>query len=401
MNGAILARTAVQLVMISIAVLAIFPFFADYVIFVIGLLGIGMGIIEKNRVLIATPIACVWLAGLLLLVTIPFVFRGTADLVPLGASLLVLVSAGMAVIFLAGYRYISPIYFHICCLTAVVLAVLAGGLEHLVTGIDRVGVGNNPIHYAALSVLLGFLAIPGVVATSSRLRFMFLLGPLLALAAAVLSGSRGPLLATLMLSLVTAVIFVLWYSRDRALMGALVGVACIAIIAAALVGLVMPGRALSVFSALGHVASGGSGAIDQYRLAMYRTALSVLQSSPFYGIGFGQIMPLTVAANADLVYMYSLQDLHSDPANFSASAGVPGLLAYLLLVAAPVTLWRRDQHRLNLTIILLAAGQLSLGLTNTTFGILPQTMLYAAALGYCLAVSIALRQAAKDASDPS
>lgn len=384
--------------MVSLAALVVLPFVADYVILAVGLLGVVGGIIAKSRILVSTPAILVCLATCLLLSTVPFVFHGAVDLVPVGASLLALVAPGLGVVFVMGSRKTSPLSFHSYCLTAVILAVVAGGLDHLITGTDRIGVGNNPIHYGALSVLLGSLAIPGVVATSTNLRFVYLLGPVFALAAVLLSGSRGPFLAALMLNLLTTVLLVLWYRRDRALMAALVAAVCTGVVAIGLFGLLMPGRAMSILSALGNVASSGSGAIDEYRLAMYRAALSVLQSSPFYGIGFGQVMPFTVSANPDLIYMDTLQDLHSDPANFAASAGLPGLLAYLMLIAAPLTLWRPGQRALNMTIILLAVGQLCLGLTNTTIGILPQTMLYGAALGYCLALSISTRRGLKGCS---
>ena len=134
--------------------------------------------------------------------------------------------------------------------------------------------------------------------------------------------------------------------------------------------------------------TGGPTLIDAYRAAMFQAAVEVLATFPLHGLGFSSVMPTVTAAHPELELMYTLHDLHSDPANFAASAGGPGLLAYALLVGAPLALWRPGNVELNMTIVLLVIGQLSLGLTNTMIGILPQTMLFCAALAYCQAAAL-------------
>jgi O-antigen ligase len=65
-----------------------------------------------------------------------------------------------------------------------------------------------------------------------------------------------------------------------------------------------------------------------------------------------------------------------------------GLLAWLLLLAAPLLLLlgprARQDRPIVLGAVLLTTGQLVLGISNATFGILPQTMIYAVATGYFL-----------------
>jgi O-Antigen ligase. len=391
MQNSLVFKLYVWIFFASISLLVIFPFVADYFILSLGVLGIVHGVFGRDSLLISPVAILLYLAAGLLLINLPVVFRGAADLIPFGAAVLVLVAPGVGVILVRGAKYVSPLRFHVSCLIAATVAVIAGGMEYLLTMNDRVGLGNNPIHYAALSVLVGILATPGVSATSSKFRFLFLLGPVFGLVAVLLSGSRGPFLAAMVLSLLVVMLLVLWYRRDRALMIALLSALCLAGAATVAFWVFMPSRAISILVTLQEVALSGSGAIDAYRQAMYGTAFSVMQTSPVFGIGFGQIMPHIIEANPDLIYMHTLQDLHSDFANFAAASGVPGFVAYLMLVLAPLPLLRRGHPGLDMTIILLSVGQFCLGLTNTTFGILPQTMLFVAALGYCIAARTSSR----------
>lgn len=370
----------------GLLLIGVIPFIADYAVLLIALLGLGLGLWTRSPLLRTPATGLVFASALLLAATLPFVFRGLIDLVPLGAVLLLLLTIpGGAVILARQPASLRPLRFHILCLAGATLAVGLGLVEFLKTGSTRVGLGNNPIHYAALAVMLGYLALPGIGATQRPWRIAFLLGPVMAVSAALLSGSRGPLLAAVVLALGTGMVLLMWFRRDRTVMLTLLGIAVAG--TAGLLALNTSGRALSIFKA---IASGKQGPIDAYRAAMYQTAMQVLQSTPWHGLGFGQVMPAVVAGFPELRYMPTLHDLHSDVANFSAAAGWPGLLAYILVMAAPLTLWRRGRRGLNMTLLALVGGQLTLGLTNTVFGILPQTMLYVCAFAYCLAASSAV-----------
>lgn len=79
-----------------------------------------------------------------------------------------------------------------------------------------------------------------------------------------------------------------------------------------------------------------------------------------------------------------LENLHADWANFAAMAGGLGLVAWLLLLVDPRA--RRDGP-IVLGAVLLTTAQIALGASNATFGVLPQTMVYAIPLGYFLARS--------------
>jgi O-antigen ligase len=131
-----------------------------------------------------------------------------------------------------------------------------------------------------------------------------------------------------------------------------------------------------------------TGGSDDIRAAMYASAIEILSTSPLVGLGLGQIMVTAETMFPNLLAGTGLENLHADWANFAAMAGAMGLLAWLLLLIAPLLLLlersaRRDRA-LILGAILLSTGQFTLGVSNATFGILPQTVLYAVGLGYFL-----------------
>jgi O-antigen ligase len=131
-----------------------------------------------------------------------------------------------------------------------------------------------------------------------------------------------------------------------------------------------------------------TGGSDDIRAALYASALEILKTSPLVGVGLGQIMLTAETMFPNLVVGTRLENLHADWANFVAMGGTLGLLAWLQLLAAPLLLLvdrrARDDRPIVLGAILLATGQFSLGVSNATFGILPQTVIYAVALGYFL-----------------
>lgn len=76
--------------------------------------------------------------------------------------------------------------------------------------------------------------------------------------------------------------------------------------------------------------------------------------------------------------------LHNDLADFAASGGIMGLIAYFLFLFAPLAEAMRTPHpetRKGLVVVsaALVLGYFVMGLTNAMFGILNLTVFYAAA----------------------
>jgi len=319
----------------------------------------------------------------LIVATLPFVYRSPLDLLAPLALVPMVLLPGVEKLLSSAPRRFTAVMFASLCLAGAALAVAAGIAEMLILHPTRVGVWNNPIHFASLTMLLGFMALVGIPENPSRLRLLYLGGPLLGMVAAFLSGSRGPTFALGLMGLVSFPFLLLWAPRDRR---------PLAILAAGMIALVVAlsalgrSRAASVVEAIASIWQNGlAGAGDVIRSAMYQSAQRAFEQSPVFGHGFGQIMSaaMAVASPEQRELMAGYDTLHSDIANFAVLAGTIGLLAYAAFILAPLGLLRTSTPAVRLGATILSSGYFALGLTNGMFGLLPQTVLYAMLLG-CL-----------------
>ena len=80
-----------------------------------------------------------------------------------------------------------------------------------VEGMSRAGLGSfftDPIRLSNTALIIGFFAMTGAAATQGRQRFLYFLGPIMALVVIFASGSRAALIAFPMLLLVAALMLV-------------------------------------------------------------------------------------------------------------------------------------------------------------------------------------------------
>jgi O-antigen ligase len=354
---------------------------------ILALVGYGW----SERAVFRHPTALAILAAIgLVALTLPFVYTGPADVLAPVVLLPMLSAIALGALARPAHTIPSPVLFASLCLLAVFIACVGGAYEHFVLGTYRPGLGNNPIHYASLAVMAGGLALVGVSAGSSPLRYIFLLGPILGLACAVIADSRGPMLSAVAMTIVGLAVLTprLWHDRwfrVATLLGVLAGIGAVLYLTASgstrIAGLIETGLNIFRFT----------GSSDDSRTALYVSALEMLRSSPVFGVGLGQIMPIAESLFPQQLDGVGLENLHADWANFAAMAGGLGLLAWLLLLAAPLLLLvdrrARQDGPIVLGAVLLTTGQIALGASNATFGVLPQTMVYAIPLGYFLARS--------------
>jgi len=342
------------------------------------------------------------LALALVSATLPFVYQGEADLMAPVFILPMLVSVALGLLARPLGWMPSASVMATICLIAALVAVVAGAYESVVLGVRRVGLGNNPIHYGSLATMVGGMALVGVVAAPSRWRYVFLLGPIFGIGAAILSGSRGPLVGALALAGMGTLFLVYWYRADKLMRVALL----IAImVGAAIVAYLLAtgnARLMRIVSTATNIFQ-FTGGTDDIRAALYGSALHVLKTSPFVGVGFGQIMQAAQELFPQQRHVFGLENLHADWANFAAMAGGMGLLAWLLLLAAPLLLLidktARHDRPIVLGAVLLVTGQATLGVSNAMFGVLPQTVMYAVLLGYLFARARRLAMPEQAASD--
>ena len=338
----------------------------------------------------------------LLAIPLPFVWHGPDDLLIAGIVLPVLIGVGLVALLEVEPRFGSPLVLGTLSLVGALAAALAGLNDVYIFGIGRAGVGNNPIHYADLSMVLGFFALVGLFGTESRWRLLFLAGPLLGLEAIILSGARGAVLGFAMVCVPVVILMIVWFREIRFwVIGGLV----ITAIAAGALFISEPGvsnRAMSAFgdsrAALSALFAGqdtvasareGDYSMDE-RLALLRGGVSVFLAHPVFGVGAGQIMP---SAREYFPERFKLMGnhLHYDLGDFAAGAGVFGLAGYLLLLLAPFLrpsgLYGEARRRaMLLGAVVVSGSYASLGLTNAVFGILPQTALFGTLLAAIVAM---------------
>ncbi len=380
------------------------PFIADYVVIVSGLIGLGLAAFARSRAVVAPSALMIYAALVLLAATLPFVYRSSMDSLPLAACLPMLAAPGIAALLERRQADLDRFGAHVLPLLSlfgVSSAVGMGLWEAMSTGTARAGVGNNPIHFGGITTILGFLALVGMVSSAARWRAIYLAGPALAMVGVVLSGSRGPLLAWLVLAVFSLPILLIGLKSWRLALATIAvtvvgGVLFVVLAADSLLVqrlLTVPSSLAAAFSAQDPVAAllGFMTANDPYRTALYDVGWQALQSSPIIGIGYGQMMPLVRELYPDMISLHTLENLHSDIADFAALGGAMGILAYVLLLLSPAAALRslrlRDHPGLWLTAVVLIVGYATLGLTNAMFGVLPQTALFAVALGGLMALS--------------
>lgn len=341
----------------------------------------------------------------LVIATVPFTYRSPVDLAAPSFILPMLVSLALGAQAVRSSWIPDPLTFAWLCIGAAGLALVAGGVEHFMLGVYRGGLGNNPIHYATMATMTGCLALVGVIATRSGWRYIFLLGPLFALGAAFIADLRGPMVGALIMTVVGLVLLTKWLWHERFFRTIIL--TGIVIITATAMPLVLSGnsRVGSLFTSALNLFR-FTGTSDDIRVSLYASALDTLAKSPIVGIGLGQLMEPARRLYPEWPAILSLEHLHADWANFAVMSGGLGLVAYLLLLTAPLLallspVVRNDRPSI-LLVILLVSGQFSLGLSNAMFGILPQTLLYAVGIGYLLAHTVHLeRSSAAKLKSPS
>lgn len=338
--------------------------------------------------LLASPtLVAIGACFLLISVTLPFVWHGIGDLLALASLLPIVLIPGLLFLAQLQPKLFSPGVIGGLCMLGVVLAAFSGIYESAFLGVSRVGASNNPIHFGGLAVILGYASLIGLFGAQRNWRFIYLLGPVFAGLVAMLTGSRGPVLAAGMLAFTVLPLLVFWFWRDRIFRAVLVAV----LVAQA--GVVVVGssfglarRAIATFQNIAVLfAEGAADSSINERVAIYRGAFDAFWDSPIFGHGTSGMIGAVQHHLRD-GRTISYDHLHSDIADFAVLGGVLGLFAYLLLLVAPFLLLLStpagDKRKIVLLgSIVISVSYFSLGLTNAVFGILPQTVLYAVLLG--------------------
>jgi len=245
--------------------------------------------------------------------------------------------------------------------------------------------GGNPVFGAILlantAVLLGFLALLGLVGSAEPHRWVYVLGPLFGLATVMVTGSRGPVLAVAPL-VALSIVFVGGRSRRTVL--ALVVAAALGLLVLGLVAVFAGSRAATLIRIVGDLLA-GHGIADEtarIRLALYDAGWRAFLQSPLIGHGWAHLM----GAVAPFLppgqrHFAGYPQLHNDFINFAVAGGLVGIGTYALLLATPLLAALRtprdSQYRLRLFgCALLSTAYFCDGLTDLMFGFEFHTALY-------------------------
>ena len=333
-------------------------------------------------------------AVVLLLVPAPFHWHGPEDLYPLLVILPILLALGVAALV---RRYPDMLSLETMCwalLGGVIAAVGLVWYEAMVLGVIRHGGDNNPIHFGGIAAILGFGAMTGVFIVSGWWRFVFLLGPVLAAVAVILSGSRGPAIAVLGLT-VLAVAFLVWHWRKSRLNWVLL----IGVLAAGVL-LWFPLHGTPEFEHIMQSILNAPAILSDINAGLYWERASLIAGSvgayldaPVFGHGFSHMMSSIVPhLTLEHAAVASYEHLHSDLGDFGISGGIFGLVALAALLSSPLVASRSywcgvSFYGILFLSIALGLGFLLLGLTNAVIGMLSQTTLFGIFLGYLVGVS--------------
>lgn len=229
-------------------------------------------------------------------------------------------------------------------------AALGGAVLSLVVAVWQAatdgraaGIASDPIWSAQAALILGFLALVGLVAARGALRYLFLLGPVSGTLAAVLTGSRGPMLAALPMLLVA---LLLLPGRARlALLGVVVA-AVLALVPASLLYPPLEKRLASAEAIVSELLAGT--AFSDHSVAvrsqLWQGAADAFGERPLSGHGWNRRVEAVydqLPGGAEAVEamddgMKGNRHLHADLLDFGVGAGMLGVLAYALALLAPV-----------------------------------------------------------------
>ena len=163
----------------------------------------------------------------------------------------------------------------------------------------------GPIVLSNGLLALGFIASGAVLLGRDGRSWLYLLAPLAAIIATLITGSRGPLIGVPVAVLVAA-LFVWRIRFGGSRRAGWVGLGGLALVGIAGAAVVLRGRAGSIIDIAGSLFGGGT-VVDEstrQRLALYDAGSKSFVESPWIGHGWGNIMesvrPLLSASNASL-----------------------------------------------------------------------------------------------------
>lgn len=334
-----------------------------------------------------TPLAAMFAVAFLLVAIAYGITADEPHEIILIFNLTALLLAIPVVWFLPIARPISADAMGTVAVSGALLAMVTGIFAYHVLGQLRVGWHTvNPIHFGNISVFLGYLGLLGAFGTSKH-RWIYFASPVFGLVGVLYSGSRGPLLTGIVLAFVAFGFLLLRqrFSARTALLTLVIflTLGLIAMAVAATTGFGRVDRMLMLVQSwikTGDILD----ASTRIRLDLYQGGWQAFLASPIFGHGWWNLLPSVepFVSEATWATASDFTHLHNDIIDFLVAGGTLGVMAYLLIISAPLisaVFGPRDSLRLQRLYgaSVLTIGFGTSGLTNLLLGNGLQTTLFA------------------------
>ncbi|GHA22165.1 hypothetical protein GCM10007989_16930 [Devosia pacifica] len=375
---------AIAAMTVALATPAGLPEAANIAFFVFcGLAIVGAPLFAWKGLLQHPGITLPLVATLLLLGAFSLSAEGPQDLLAIYLFTPLFLTAPMAALLGAGGRQVSLERAALAASAGAFFALAVALFDVTVAGHQRAGFSvNNPLHFAAIALTLGFLPPAAIPRSTGWRRTVMLCAPAAGAGAVILSGSRGPILAILPV-LVIAIfgyLFMIGVRVRRLVLAMALGLMAVALLLTlAWLGVLPGGGTLHQVAAIITSGEAPDDSVAQ-RLLMYQSAYNAFLAAPVFGHGMADFIAITASYAPAGTEMPTYDHLHNDIADFAVIGGLVGLVSYLLIIFAPLFEAARAPHHHRgpavYLALVLATAYLALGLTNAVFGIITQTVLF-------------------------
>lgn len=334
-----------------------------------------LGTTTRRAVMRDTGLRLFATSYLLIAVALVVSAQNMHDLAALGDFVALLLSAAIFALIYSSGRWMKPSTLALAALAGAATSVAVSVFEVFVLGKPRAtGHFSSAIFMGDVSIWLGFLAFCGFWMTTRSPRWIFILGPILGVTAAILSGTRGALVAAIAISLSLIVaVAIKKPEHRRTTIFVVAGMFALVFVGMALFGTQF--RLSSRFADMAELLT--TGKTDDmsinFRLQYYEAGLKAFADAPVFGHGwwrrFTSAMPYMserlIAEGSGVQYAH----LHNELLNFGTAMGVLGGAAYLILATTPLVALRRDfsspdTFGLAAMGLVLTVGMLSMGLVD-------------------------------------
>lgn len=269
-------------------------------------------------------------------------------------------------------------------------AFLGGGIACIqVFGMGSARAGwhvINAIHFANVSLTLGFFSLAGVLLEKDWKALLYAVPMVAALVACILAATRGPLLTAL---IVLPLFLAFLFRKSRRQAGIAMALAGLAMVVFGLLAAVFAPQQLARLGSVlvvipDAIVNGTTGEKStDIRLMFLNAGLEAFRDAPVFGHGWMRLVEASRPYVPDwlLERSYDFNYLHNEPLDFAVGAGIFGLLAYGLILVAPVAgvlaapKDRQFPARLYLA-LMLSIAFLAFGLTSRLLGHALQQTLY-------------------------